>query len=90
MRRVILGRNVWAMFVHVRVSLTPMKSFLPCDVTYAILEPAIPSHGGQRSWERGHLLLTVLIHVTTSALSEYCHKSTMLRVAKVQRGVRKA
>ena len=42
------GRNVW----HVRISLTPIKSFLPCDVTYAISGPrpsAILSHGGQRS-----------------------------------------
>ena len=40
--------------LHVRVSLTPIKFFLSCDVTYAISEPTCPgplllSHVGQRS-----------------------------------------
>ena len=48
--------NAWATLLHVRVSPTLIKSFLPPfyprDVTYAISEPrpsAILSHGGRRS-----------------------------------------
>ena len=43
---------MWAVRWHVRILATPIKSFLPCDITYAISEPrpsAILSHGGQRS-----------------------------------------
>ena len=50
--QVIRRRSAWAVCRHVRISPTPIKSFLPCDVTYTILEPrpsASLSHVGQRS-----------------------------------------
>ena len=55
--------SAWAVCRHVRIPPTPIKSFLPCDVTYAISEPR-GSKVARKIRSRGYSLAThAYVHV---------------------------